>query len=493
MAECNKKEDQKAVLRILHMLLSSCGEVTDVKGEEEDGLHLSQLIDQSRREPRGTKRRQSSRERRGTQLRRNNVFDYRGGATTNWLLEVLRDCMLSHRWVAALRVLTTLVHCSPEHLGCTVLHCILELCTQLSLPMPDSLMLRLKKYGRVTEHEVAVECFMWRAVSSQPLDACRVALAPLPRIRLVGNRDDHRERLLARIYDGLASYAQYLDVRQTLEQTGDGSKKQHRDDLSTLMKSYARDALEKWDGLADVPGVWDVFIVKQVELLECAGDLDAAEDVLLKYARRRRLCLDDSSPTKVWPNALHLLYSFYEQHPRPNDDRKRVELLEELYSLVPSHPLMLTLYRERHADSSRGRDGVGILFDLLDYATWRDDVRPWRHLARRLRHCALPLCPDDSHPSPADIEPVRHAWCIRSDWWPSYHFATSSLPDPSSMLSEDTLTLIGYKASVAHFLLSDDNTYTQTALMLSERAIVKTKGMSQLKKVTRKWSTLPLG
>jgi len=460
------------------MLLSACGEVSEeVKGEEEDGLYLSRLIDQTGKEV------------YGRQIEC--PIDVENNDVTGCLLAVLRECLLAHRWVAALRVLMTVVHRLPKRYGCTVFHCVLEVCAQLSLPMPDSLMLRLKTYAELTEYEVAVECFMSRAVAGLPLATCRAALAPLPRRRFVRRRDDCRDRLLIRAYDGLASYAQYLDARQTLEEISD-SEKELRDEISTWMKSYARDALEKWDGLVDVPGVWDVFVVKQVELLEQAGDLDAAEDVLLKYAGRRRQSPDTCPSAAVWPNALHLLYAFYERHPRPNDDRKRVEVLEELCALVPSHALTLTLYREWRGDGS-GRDCVGLLFDLLDYAAWRDDVRPWRHLARDLSHGSVPLGSGPSPPSTTDVvSSVRRAWSVRKDWWPAYHFSASSLPRDSSMSSEETLSLIGYKASVAFFLLSSDNTYTQIALTLADLAVVKTKGISQLKKVVRKCTTLPL-
>jgi len=464
------------------MLLSCCGEVSETRSDPEQelrldevqGLRLSQLIDEI------------SNELLSRQLENpTNVENYLCGVT-GCLLAVMRHCLLSHRWVAALRVLTTLVHRLPKRYGRTVLHCVLELCAQLSLPIPDSLVLRLKTYAELTEHQVAVECFMARAVADQPLAACRACLAPLPRRRHVQGRDDGRDRLMACAYDGLASYAQYLDARQTLQQTDDNSQKDHRDEMSTRMKAYAREALEKWDGLVDVPGVWDVFVVKQVELLEQAGDLDAAEDVLLKYSGRRRQCLGVS----VWPNALHLLYTFYERHPRPNDERSRLEVLQELCALVPSHPLTLTLYRELRNDSTRasGRHCVQLLFDLLDYAAWKDDIRPWRHLARELTTRDPPLGFDA--PSTTDIDYVQHAWSVRKDWWPAYHFSAASLPIKSSMPSEDTMSLIGYKACVACLLISVDNAYTQLALTLADRFLVKTKGVSQLKKVVRKCTTL---
>ena len=66
--------------------------------------------------------------------------------------------------------------------------------------------------------------------------------------------------------------------------------------------------------------------------MEQAGELDAAEDVLLKYCGRRST--DDGQPSIVWPNALHLLYAFYSRHPHPSHDRKQAEVLEELCHLV---------------------------------------------------------------------------------------------------------------------------------------------------------------
>lgn len=126
------------------MLLSACGEVSEGKDiEVEEGLHLSQLIDRT------------SRQFYGRQLlkRPTNVDNF---DVTSSLLAVLRECLLTHRWVAALRVLTTVVHRLPKRYGRTLLHCVLELCAQLSLPMPDSLVLRLKTYAELTEYEVCV-------------------------------------------------------------------------------------------------------------------------------------------------------------------------------------------------------------------------------------------------------------------------------------------------------------------------------------------------
>jgi len=82
-----------------------------------------------------------------------------------------------------------------------------------------------------------------------------------------------------------------------------------------------------------------------VELLEHAGELDAAEEVLTRYAGRGHY-------DRAWPNALQLLYAFYERHPHPGggDDRRRWAVLERLVSLVPSHPLTLALYRQRRRD-----------------------------------------------------------------------------------------------------------------------------------------------
>jgi len=123
-----------------------------------------------------------------------------------------------------------------------------------------------------------------------------------------------------------------------------------------------------------------------------------------------------------------------------------------------------------------------------------NDIRPWRLLARELTQCAAILDPGaTSAPSTsALVDLVQRAWSVRRDWWPAYHFAAASLPRSTSTPSEETVSLIGYKATVAYFLLSADNSYTQAALALVDRFVVKTKGTSTLKKVVRKASTLRL-
>jgi len=143
MAESEQTDNRSAVTRILRMLLSACGEVSEPgKNEEgEDGLRLSRLIDDTIRTF------------CAGQLE--SLTNVENLDVTCGLLAVLRECLLTHRWVAALRVLESVVHRLPKH-GRTVLHCILELCTQLSLPMPDSLMLRLKTYADLTEYQVSL-------------------------------------------------------------------------------------------------------------------------------------------------------------------------------------------------------------------------------------------------------------------------------------------------------------------------------------------------
>jgi len=142
MAACKEKDDNRALMAILRMLLSSCGEASEIGSEEVAGLPLSQLIDQTSRELFGRWQLESP-------------INVQNFDVTNSLLAVLRECLLSHRWTAALRVLMTVVHRLPKHYGRTVLHCVLELCAQLSLPLPDSLILQLKTYAELTEHQVA--------------------------------------------------------------------------------------------------------------------------------------------------------------------------------------------------------------------------------------------------------------------------------------------------------------------------------------------------
>jgi len=160
---------------------------------------------------------------------------------------------------------------------------------------------------------------------------------------------------------------------------------------------------------------------------------------------------------------------------------------------VPSHSLSLTLYRKWRDGAAATATGnhVGLLFELLDHASWRSDVRPWRHLAHHLANSASEHATGTSPTSTVgdDMDFVRHAWSVRKDWWPSYHFDPASVPDSPS---EDAASLIGYKASTACLLLSADHNYVQVALVVADRLVVKTKGTSQLKKVVLKNLTLPL-
>lgn len=199
----------------------------------------------------------------------------------------------------------------------------------------------------------------------------------------------------------------------------------------------AMQAMTRWDCLLQEPGVWDVFVVKYVEVLDRRGELERCEELLRSY---RELSL-------LPANALRMLCWFYDSRGW-QDQNQTVETLTEICSLDNSDPLVLRLCQLCPSDQR-----IPLLFDYLDHDIRQSDLKAWKLLLKEIR----PPCTNQAE--------VDKCWEIRSDWWPPYHFSDLSLPDiiPESF---DDVNLIATKASVACCLMGLKNRFSKTAFKL---------------------------
>ncbi|XP_078593688.1 TATA box-binding protein-associated factor RNA polymerase I subunit A-like [Branchiostoma floridae x Branchiostoma japonicum] len=223
---------------------------------------------------------------------------------------------------------------------------------------------------------------------------------------------------VVKAYTGLIEYGLWLQGRHRVSQLQDVSGLTGGYDTqesvmldSTLttceetVQRYAGKAENNFEDVLKEPGVWDIFVTKQVEMLEYYGRIEEAGKVLQRYWEK--------NPDN--PNAHKYYYFFLKKHNSPEEEKVRV--LKELQKIVPSDELMLDLFCLKQEDDVG--ECLCLLFDLLDHHCWRQDIRPWQNLADILRKI-------HTVQSPSLMDTVKQCWHIRQDWWPPYHFPPSS-------------------------------------------------------------------
>ncbi|KAM9316860.1 TATA box-binding protein-associated factor RNA polymerase I subunit A [Gastrophryne carolinensis] len=211
-----------------------------------------------------------------------------------------------------------------------------------------------------------------------------------------------RLRKLLQAYKAVLDYRSWMDKRSTANHAEMDYSSQSR--TSQHMNGLFRQAAIGFQAILQYPGVWDPFVLCYVDLLEFSGDQSGAEKVLTDYA------YNSKNPTN--PNAHVYLYQFLKRNGASKETL--IKVLKILYSLVPSHQLMLQLSKLLRKSKSEEDQQLSlrVLFDLLDFCGWKDSEEAWSALAKRMKR--IKKCGQSSW--------ISEIWTSRSDWWPSYHF-----------------------------------------------------------------------
>ncbi|XP_075060396.1 TATA box-binding protein-associated factor RNA polymerase I subunit A [Mixophyes fleayi] len=240
---------------------------------------------------------------------------------------------------------------------------------------------------------------------------------------------------LIQAYRALLDHRSWLDRMSAMSQneTDYASQSSGAQDIC----SYLRQASVAFEEITKIPGVWDPFILRYVELLESSEQTQKAEEVLTNYA------YNSKNPSN--PNAHVYLYEFMKRNGAPGE--KLIEVLNVLYILVPSHKLMLKFSKllAKSDSEEHHRRALKVLFDLLDFSGWKQDVKAWSYLSKRLKQT---LCSDRK-------AWVSELWEPRSSWWPVYHFKKVHVKKDF----RNCATLAIKKASVAGMLQGPACTY----------------------------------
>ena len=310
---------------------------------------------------------------------------------------------------------------------------------------------QLKLLSEINAQKVVLEFFMYLMTEKRTEDA-KMQLELLPkRSKEVSSHDKVINKTLIKAYEGLIYYVEYLEAKhrrgRLLNQSAgdpfmESSVSGPGDAETQIMTSAANKAINCFSKIEGESGVWDIFVTKHVELLEFLELLETAQLVLQRNAEK--------NPEN--PNALKLLFNYYCRHDCDVDLCK--EVLQQVCAQVPSDESALRLHDILHDEGSDMKERLTLLFDLLDYATWQNDVRPWSRLANEL--CTI----NEQSGTVIDSGQVTDLWRIRSSWWPDYQFdAFTQQPGELSRAVLLQPALYQHKVAVSKFLLGVDNSY----------------------------------
>ncbi|KAK3605501.1 hypothetical protein CHS0354_004052 [Potamilus streckersoni] len=366
------------------------------------------------------------------------------------LLMILRECALSHRWNEVLKILHAVVR-EPKDTFVALwkvgLH-LLYLDPDGNSALIGQLVNQLKYLSDLNCKEVILE-YVFHLLDTGGKQEAKQMIQNIPRSHAIKPSREHKQYIdmLLIGYTGLIWYVEWLDNRQKLyDQDSLDTQGVTSNPLSSnrefLMKMCAQRAISQFSKLEGEPGVWDIFITKQVQLLEYSEEMEQAQRTLKTYV--------ENNPEN--PNAHKYLYSFRVRNGA--EEEEEIKLLKTLADCVDSDPLVLRLCSLLQKDSQIS--AVSYLFKLLDYPCWQLELSPWKMLADTLQSILINRMASDE-----EMEVIGECWKVRQSWWPVFHFTSHQVGlkgDPNG--SE----LDFHKAVVASILCGEDNHFVLETL-----------------------------
>ncbi|XP_018412002.1 PREDICTED: TATA box-binding protein-associated factor RNA polymerase I subunit A [Nanorana parkeri] len=365
--------------------------------------------------------------------------------TTSACLHLIHEALYKHQWERATSFFTSYVQ-SMESKSATELIKVPEVMWRLGneilLNHPKSMPEDMNVFNETLKN-IGVKCYLPISLEQVYFLLCRGQTEEAYRTLTVaeswryGNISIFQNELvmLVQAHKAVLDCQSWMDKRSAMAK----SEMDYSSQSSTTkdLRGFCRQASMSFREILQRPGVWDPFVLSYVNLLENSGKEEKAENVLTEYA------YNNTNPAN--PNAHVYLYEFKKR--RGDSDEELIKVLKILHILVPSHKLMLDYSRLlRNSESDEHHQlALQVLFDLLDFSGWKDNVKAWNHLAKQLR--SRLKCGQTSW--------ISEAWTSRSDWWPSYHFTQFQMKKDWSNCME----LAVKKASVSVLLQGQECSY----------------------------------
>ncbi|XP_022095693.1 TATA box-binding protein-associated factor RNA polymerase I subunit A-like isoform X2 [Acanthaster planci] len=330
------------------------------------------------------------------------------------LLASLRDCLLTHRWQEASQAIEIVCLYPTHHYEDHVWKCGMEILYN----HPDSDLELIEKFARKMEgiyrHRKRKRLEkVFHLLSRGQFQDAEVQLQSAKitnQIRLKKSDVERQEywMMMIKAYSGLLKYVNWY--RNYLLPRQEAGTNQLRAEKPGFSDADGVNGSQFTVPVPDKPGVWDIFITKQAEILETNGKVDDARELLQKYIT--------SGPDN--PNAYKYLYRHLKRN--NGDQQEVIGVLGEYVKRIPSDLLALDLVsllqqglkRQNPEYSNKIGWITNSLFEMLDYPCWYDRLAPWKALARHLTRI---LKKRDR----VAMDAAVMCWSQR-DWWLYHHF-----------------------------------------------------------------------
>ncbi|KAF8795003.1 TATA box-binding protein-associated factor like protein [Argiope bruennichi] len=220
------------------------------------------------------------------------------------------------------------------------------------------------------------------------------------------------------------AYAAYIDYRTYLhaDEVFPNSERQ----ASQASQISMEGVITKFKSLIRIPGDWDIFVLKLVEMLETNGKVEEIGDILYDYA-------------KCNPNHLngHIYLCEYLRKHDP-DSEILTDHLKIIAELCPSDERVLLLIEKWNAYDDELRECLKLIFMFLDYPSNGKNIEPWKILSNLL---------DQAKSKITKEEMIKHYWQSRSSSW---HWMYFNPPQVHNVTQEDFF-LISIKTSILSY------------------------------------------
>ncbi|KAK9956973.1 hypothetical protein ABG768_014672 [Culter alburnus] len=328
--------------------------------------------------------------------------------TNRKCLQQIRDAMLLHNWKEAAvyynNCIQTLDAMSSLGLHPTTSEIVWRIGTEILRHLPNAsaedfnaVYEQMKNNGVQNFSKICLEHSFYLLLNGQMDEAKRqLSIGQSWRHGTVSIAQGDTKKLI-QAYCGFLDYLIWCKKKSSVPVT---------DEMSTNcdMHSYFRQASVTLKEIISQPGIWDPFVLSFIDMLEFYNDEDGALEILENYAYNENFPIN--------PNAHLYLYQFLKRHNAP--EAKLIGSLKVLQSLVPSHELMLELcFLLKHTKlMSDLEDALSISMNLLEFVSWRSNLKAWSCLLGIVRMLKRKKCK----------ETVIKEWKSRRPLWFPLHF-----------------------------------------------------------------------
>ncbi|XP_076311497.1 uncharacterized protein LOC143225621 isoform X2 [Tachypleus tridentatus] len=373
------------------------------------------------------------------------------------MLPVLTACLMNHRYEAAAKIMEVLclaVYNFDDIIFKGGLQ-ILENHPSSTEEQIQYFVRQLKTLSFINKREIILEHLIYLLKQGKIQQAQTDIKHLLSRHRCYIRKNQVVDTTL-KAYMGLLDYIEWARLVNNFVNKGDENEKcLHQQALDC----HAEKATKAFQEVLKVPGQWDIFVLKLVEMLEYDNRIDDALSDLEIYVT--------NNPTHLHSHIY--LYEYLKKHGRDPD--KQLECLKNIERISPSDPRVLELVDILESTDNGIEKCIRLLFTYVDQYPNKTSLNAWEKLASLVAGVY-------KRPTVSRLNLLSRSWESRSSYWPAYHFSSSSL----HLEKKSDIKLALNKAKVLALLSTEQTTFFEL-LDTELRKQNKSHYLKQLQKI----------